>query len=256
MIIDTHTHLDLNKFNKDLDDVIKRAKEKGINKFIIPAIECTKMDKIIELSEKYDEIYFSTGNHPNHLDGFDIKIIEQYVSHKKCVAIGECGLDWYRIPNGANINDIKKKQIELFEQQIELSIKYNKPLILHSRDTDEDMFNTLMKYKDSLVGGVIHCYVGSEKLLELEKYNFYYGIGGVVTYQSAIELRNNLKRIPFHKLLIETDAPFLTPQQKKGQRNESSFTPLILNEISKLLKIDKNVIENKIYKNTERLFNF
>lgn len=256
MIIDTHIHLDLNKFDKDLDETIKRAKDKGVDKFIIPGIESTKMNKIIKIVEKYKDVYFSTGNHPNHLDSFNIKEIEKHISHEKCVAVGECGLDWYRIPNGTNINDIKKQQIEIFEEHIKLSNKYKKPLILHSRDTDEDMFNTLIKYKDELVGGVIHCYIGSLKLLELEKYNFYYGIGGIVTYPSALDLRNNLKRVPFHKLLLETDGPFLTPKQKKGFRNEPSYIPYIVDEMSKLLHIDKNILENKIYKNTERLFKF
>lgn len=256
MIIDTHIHLDLKQFSKDLEFVLKRGKNNNIEKYIIPAIQSNNMDRILELVEKYDKIYFSTGNHPNYLNNFNMKDIEKYILHKKCIAIGECGLDWYRIPHGSNINDIKKRQIKTFEKQIELSIQYKKPLILHSRDTDDDMFNTLMKYKNDLIGGVIHCYVGSEKLLELEKYNFYYGIGGVVTYKSAIDLRKNIKKIPINKILLETDGPFLTPQQKRGERNESSYIHFILNEISSLLNINKNILEKQINENTKTLFTF
>jgi len=256
MIIDTHVHLDTKRFNKDLTEVLKRARNNNIGKFIIPAIDSQNMDKLIKLAENNEDIFFSTGHHPNRLDTFDLKEIEKQVSHKKCVAIGECGLDWFRIPKGASINDIKKAQKEVFEAQIKLSIKYNKPLILHSRDTDEDMFETLMKYKDELVGGVIHCYVGSDKLLELEKYNFYYGIGGVVTYKSAIELRENIKKIPLNKLLIETDAPYLTPEPHRKKRNEPLYTNDILSEMSKILNIDEKELEKTIEENTNRLFKF
>lgn len=254
MIVDTHIHLDLKQFNKDLKDVLNRAREKGVNKFIIPAVQSNKMGKLIHISENNEDVYFASGSHPNYLESFDLKEIEKQISHEKCIAVGECGLDWYRIPKGAKIEDIKRKQIEIFEEQIKLSIKYKKPLILHSRETDEDMVNTLLKYKDELVGGVIHCYVGSEKLLELEKYGFYYGIGGVITYKSATDLRENIKRIPFHKFIIETDGPYLTPVKYRGQRNEPAFTVEVIKEISKILNKPYEVIKNKAYKNTERLF--
>lgn len=257
-IIDTHIHLDLKQYNKNLDEVINRAFEKGIEKMIIPGVKTKDIDKIIHIVDKYENIYFASGNHPNYLDDFDYSLIKEYASHNKCVSIGECGLDWYRIPNGSNINEIQKKQKEIFRKQIELSIELKKPLILHSRETDDDMVNVLMEYGKDLYGGVIHCYIGSEKLLELEKYNFYYGIGGVVTYKNAIELRNNLKKVPFHKFILETDGPYLTPQQVKyeSKNNEPSFIPYIIKEISNLLKIDYNIIVNKAYNNTNRLFKF
>ncbi|MBT5491419.1 TatD family hydrolase [bacterium] len=256
MLIDTHIHFDLKQFNKDLDEVIKNAQDKGVNKFIIPAVQSNKMEKILHICEKYENIYFASGNHPNYPDSFDLNNIEKLISHPKCVAVGECGLDWYRIPKGASIEEVKTRQKDLFKQQIELSIKYKKPLILHSRETDDDMLEILLSYGDKLVGGVIHCYVGSEKLLQLEKYNFYFGIGGIITYKNAIDLRNNLKKIPFHKFIIETDGPYLTPQQAKGKRNEPQYTTYIIKEIAKILNKPYNLIENRAYKNTLKLFNF
>lgn len=254
MIIDTHIHLDLNHFNKDLDLVLKRAKERRVDKFIIPAIESNKMKRILEIVEENENIYFSAGQHPNYLEEFDIEAIEKLIAHPKCVAIGECGLDWYRIPKGANKEEIKEKQIKMFEEQILLSIKYKKPLILHSRDTDEDMINTLMKYKDSLCGGVIHCYVGSNKLLELLKYGFYFGIGGVLTYANAKELKMNLKKIPLNRIVLETDGPFLTPSGANEKRNEPSFIPLIIKSMSNILGKDIKDIEEQTYKNSLKLF--
>lgn len=255
MIVDTHIHLDMKQYNKDLEEVINRAKNNGVNKFIIPAVSSLKIEKIKYICEKYDNVYFASGNHPNYTDSYNKENIEKYINHEKCVAIGECGLDWFRIPEGANIKDVKNKQIELFEEQIKMSIKYKKPLILHSRDTDEDMFNTLIKYKNDLIGGVIHCYVGSDKLLELEKYGFYYGIGGVLTYKSAKELRENVKKIPLNKLLLETDGPYLTPIPHRGKRNEPGYTVHILKELSNILDIEEKELEDICYENTKRLFN-
>jgi len=254
MITDTHVHLDTKRYNKDINQVLERARNKNVQRFIIPAIDSSNMAGILELCENNKDIYFATGHHPNRLDNFNIDTIEKYVSHEKCVAIGECGLDWYRIQKGANIDDVKKAQKEVFELQIKLSIKYKKPLILHSRETDDDMVDTLMKYKDELVGGVVHCYVGSEKLLELIDYNFYFGIGGVVTYKSATELRENVKKIPFSRLLLETDGPYLTPEPHRKKRNEPVYTVEVLNELSNILGIKKETLETVIDENTNRLF--
>ena len=187
-MIDTHIHLDLKIFNKDLGQVIQNAKKAGVNKFIIPAIESNNMNNILEIVKEYKEVYFASGNHPNRMDSFNEFQIEGLLSHEKCVAVGECGLDWFRIPNGANIEEVKSQQKEYFRRQIELSIKYNKPLILHSRDTDDDMYNVLMEFKGKLAGGVIHCYVGSEKLLKLANEGFYFGLGGVLTFKNKRQL--------------------------------------------------------------------
>lgn len=256
-IIDTHIHFDLKQFNQNLNEVIERARKSGINKFIIPAVQADKMEKIIHLVESNEDIYFAAGNHPNYLDSFDINNIKKYAIHEKCVAIGECGLDWYRIPNVSNINEVKKKQIDIFKQQIELSIELKKPLILHSRETDDDMMETLLQYKGKLSGGVVHCYVGSEKLLKLLEEGFYFGIGGVLTYKTATDLRKNVKKIPLNRIVLETDGPYLTPFQMKNRSkfNEPSFIPFIIKELNELLKVNEEQIANFCYHNSLSLFN-
>lgn len=254
MITDTHCHLDVKPLYGDINDILKTARDKGVQRFIIPAIESDNMDRIISLVEQNNDIFFSTGNHPNRLKNYDLKLVEKYVAHPKCVAIGECGLDWYRIPKGSNLEDEKRKQIKIFSEQIELSIKYKKPLILHSRETDEDMVSVLSSYEKDLIGGVIHCYVGSDKLLELEKYNFYFGIGGVVTYKTATDLVRNLKNIPLDKILIETDAPYLTPEPYRGKTNKPEYTREVLNKIASIKEIGIAELELVITENTDRLF--
>lgn len=250
MLIDTHIHLDLKNFEKDLDLVIKNAIDNNVSKFIIPAIESNKMSKIIEIVDNFENIYFAAGNHPNRLDSFDIELIKKYAKHEKCVAIGECGLDWYRIPNGSNIEDIKNKQKEIFRKQIELSIEVNKPLILHSRDTDDDMIETLKPYFGK-VRGVVHCFVGSKKLLELTNHGFYLGIGGVSTYKNN-EIINVLMDIPLDKIVLETDGPYLTPIPFRGKRNEPKYIKNIFNNLEELIN-NKN-LEKIIFQNTEELF--
>ncbi len=254
MIIDTHVHLDTSKFNKDVNEVIQRARDKGVTRFIIPAIESNKMKGIISLVEEHKDVFFSVGNHPNRPDSFNMRDIEKYISHEKCVAVGECGLDYYRIKKDNNFSKNVDFQKKIFDEQLQLAVEHKKPIILHSRETDDDMVEAINKYGNQLVGGVVHCYVGSTKLLELEKFNFYYGIGGVITYKKATELRNNVKKVPFHKLLIETDAPYLTPEPRRRERNEPSLTPLIVKELSKILQMNKDLVEKRCYKNTLKLF--
>lgn len=248
-MIDTHAHLDLMNYK-----AIENAKKNGIEKMIIPAIT-NEMEKIIKIVNSSENIFFSVGTHPNHMEKFNLESLKKYINHKKCIAIGECGLDWYRIPKEAKLEEVKEKQRKVFQAQIELSIEAKKPLIIHSRETDDDMLEILLKYKENLIGGVIHCYVGSEKLLELEKYNFYYGIGGVLTYQTALELRENVKKIPLNKLLLETDSPFLTPRQERGKKNEPSFMIHVLNELSEMLNINKDELKIILRENTYKLFN-
>lgn len=254
MITDTHCHLDVKPLFSNVEKILNEAREKGVKRFIIPAIEADNMKNIISLVEKHSDVFFSTGNHPNRLDHFNIKEIEKYISHEKCVAVGECGLDWYRLPKDANFEKGKQKQFDTFRQQIELSIKYKKPLILHSRDTDEDMVSVLEEYGSSLIGGVVHCYVGSNRLLDLLKYNFYFGIGGVVTYKSAVDLQKNIKRIPLDKIVIETDAPYLTPEPFRKETNKPVYTREVLSKIAELRGANLNYLEAKIEENTNKLF--
>lgn len=252
MFIDTHTHLDLKQLNSRLHDIVKDANENNVKKFIIPGIESTKLKKISQISSIYKDIYFAAGNHPNRLDSFDINQIRQYSHYEKCVAIGECGLDWFRIPKNSDLNEIKNKQIDIFKQQIEISKTTKKPLILHSRDTDQEMFDTLKPYFGK-VKGVIHCYVGSELLLELTKQGFYVGIGGIITYPNNNILKI-LKKIPIEKILLETDSPYLTPKPFQNKLNEPKYIKNIFNFLAEELNFNKNDLESIIEYNTKSLF--
>lgn len=186
---------------------------------------------------------------------YDENIMEKYVNHPKCIAIGECGLDYYRLPEDeeeklANI----KKQKEIFISQIEFAKKYKKPLIIHIREASNDSRQILIDYNAKEVGGVLHCFNASEHLLPLAEHNFYFGIGGVLTFKNAKKLVEILPKIPKDKLLIETDAPYLTPHPHRGERNEPYYTIFVSSKMSELLNISDMEVQNLTTKNAKKLF--
>jgi len=213
------------------------------------------LPRALELAQKYDEIYFAVGVHPYDIDGFDFQIMEKYVTHPKCIAIGECGLDYYRLPSNEDekLQNIKKQK-EIFIAQINFAIKYNKPLIIHIREATNDARQILIDNEANKVGGVLHCYNASEHLLMLASHNFYFGIGGVLTFKNAKKLVEILPRIPQNKLLIETDAPYLTPHPYRGLINEPYYTIFVADKMAELLSLSKEAIEELTTKNAKKLF--
>jgi len=254
MIIDSHCHLDDERYNDDIDEVIKRAKEQGVERFIIPGADPATLERAVELSNKYKEIYFAVGVHPYDAENYDRNYLETYVSHPKCVAIGECGLDYYRLPETKEeILAEKKMQKEVFIDQIEWAKKLKLPLIVHIRESSADCLELLEQHAGS-EGGVLHCYNADESLLKLSSKNFYYGIGGVLTFKNAKKLINVYSKIPHDKLIIETDAPYLTPHPFRGKRNEPSYTTHVASKMSELSEMEQETIELLTTTNAKRLF--
>ncbi|MDN5049063.1 TatD family hydrolase [Aliarcobacter butzleri] len=255
MIIDTHCHLDNKQYGEDIHGIILNAINHGVKGFLIPGADFNDLPKAVELAEKYNEVYFAVGIHPYDIDMYDENIMEKYVNHPKCIAIGECGLDYYRLPEDeeeklANI----KKQKEVFISQIEFAKKYKKPLIIHIREASNDSRQILVDYNAKEVGGVLHCFNASEHLLPLAEHNFYFGIGGVLTFKNAKKLVEILPKIPKDKLLIETDAPYLTPHPHRGERNEPYYTIFVSSKMSELLNISDMEIQNLTTNNAKKLF--
>lgn len=254
-IIDTHSHLDHEMFYEDLDDVIQNAKAQGIEKVLIPGADLTDLPRAVELCEKYDNLYFAVGVHPYDIDNFQIELFEKYVSHPKCLAVGECGLDYFRLPDNEFEKELNiKKQKEVFITQIEFAKKVQKPLIIHIRDASNDSKQILMDYGAREVGGVLHCFNADEQLLVLANHNFYFGIGGVLTFKNARKLVNVLPKIPKEKLVVETDAPYLTPHPNRGKRNEPKYTSLVVQRIAELLEMNYDEVCNLTTNNAKELF--
>jgi TatD DNase family protein len=261
-IIDTHTHLDNQKFLNDADEVIKRAIEGGVKRFIIPGADPIELNRALELSQKYDEVYFAVGIHPYSVDddGVEIDTLEEtifdkYASDPKCIAIGECGLDYFRLPKD---EEEKAKNIarqkEIFIAHIKYAQKVNLPLIVHIRDASDDSKKILIDYEAKKTGGVLHCFNADEQLLSLADDGFYFGIGGVLTFKNAKKLINVLPKIPKDRLLIETDAPYLTPMPFRGERNEPLYTKYVASKMAEILSIGEKEIINITTSNAYKLF--
>lgn len=256
MIIDTHCHLDDERYNDDIEEVLANAQSKGVEKFIIPGADPETLERAVTLAEKYSSIYFSVGVHPYDAKNYQRDFLEKFVNHPKCVAIGECGLDYFRLPEtDEEINEEKALQKEVFVDQILWAKSLGKPLIVHVRDASADALALLEEYAGE-VGGVLHCYNADESLLKLAKRNFYYGIGGVLTFKNARKLINVYGKIPQDKLLIETDAPYLTPHPHRGERNEPAYTSLVAEKMADLSEISTVEIEKISTQNAQRLFRF
>jgi len=254
MIIDTHCHLDDARYNDDIEEVLARAKSQGVERFIIPAADPTTLERACALAEGHEEIFFAVGVHPYDAKNYDRDFLAPFIEHKKCVAIGECGLDYYRLPESDEaIKAEKQLQAEVFVDQILWAKERDLPLIVHIREASEDALRLLEEHAGRR-GGVLHCYNAHEALLRLSDQNFYYGIGGVLTFKNAKKLINVYPKIPQSRLLIETDAPYLTPHPHRGERNEPSYTRLILSKMAELSGVEEAQLEAVVEKNSLNLF--
>ena len=255
MIIDTHIHLDDTRYKEDLEEVIARAKEGGVERFIIPGADPETLQRAIDIAESHNDVYFAVGVHPYDLEKFDEALFHKHLTHPKCVAVGECGLDYFRLEGTPEEKQaVKEAQKRVFKAQIELAKEYKKPLIVHIRDASLDAKTMLLENDACEVGGVLHCFNADEQLLALAECGFYFGIGGVLTFKNARKLVQVLPKIPLERMIIETDGPYLTPEPYRGKRNEPLYTTFVADKISQLLDIPRHDIEEITTRNAKKLF--
>ncbi|MBI3379500.1 TatD family hydrolase [Candidatus Gottesmanbacteria bacterium] len=232
MFIDTHAHLNFKAFNKNLEEVIDRAKKAGIDKIIIPGAKIGSSRKAVEISQKYDDCFAAIGIHPHHVDEFidlgESNIEEElnlFIKNKKTVAIGEIGLDYHVYKDYSPVSrENKKHQKELLILQIEIATEFNLPIIFHCRDAHDDQLELIQSYiqtGEKNIKAVFHCFGGEKKHLEkVLNLGFYVGFDGNVTYPENKNLHDLVKYTPIDRLLLETDSPFLTPLPLRGKLNE------------------------------------
>ncbi len=254
MIVDTHIHLDDPRYSDDLEEVLKRSKEAGVNRWIIPGADPKTLPRAVELAQEYEDIFFAVGVHPYDAKNYNRAILEEYITHPKCVGVGECGLDYFRLPKDPDeIKAEKELQKEIFIDQINLAKRYSKPLIVHIREASRDSQAILEEYAGE-EGGVLHCFNADQQLLKLANRGFYYGIGGVLTFKNARKLVEVYPKIPKERLLIETDGPYLTPHPHRGERNEPRYCKLIAQKMAELSSISYNELTSICRENTQKLF--
>lgn len=250
-IIDSHSHIDDEKFDLDRDTVISLFEEEKIDFIVDPASDVKSSEKIVEIVKKYDRVYGAVGIHPHEVLDITDKDLEKIYNlsfSKKIVAIGEIGLDYYYD------NSPREKQKEIFRKQLEIAALRNLPVIIHTREAMGDTFDILNEFKGK-VKGVMHCYTGSlEMAKRFMNLGFYISISGVVTFKNAVNVREMAKEIPLDNLLIETDSPYLTPEPNRGKRNESKFVWLVAKKLSELKNIEINNLIYNTNSNARNLF--
>jgi len=248
MFIDTHSHL-FNNYYDNIEEVIENAKNNNIERIIINGCDMKSNKEVLSLIEKYDILYGTLGFHPTELEDYreeDLCWLEKNLTNEKIVAIGEIGLDYHYD------NTYKELQQDVFKKQILLAKKYNLPIVVHSRDAIYDTYNIL---KDADVKGEIHCFSSSlEMAREFIKLGYYLGVGGVVTFKNARNIVEIVKNINLEHILLETDAPYLTPEPYRKYKNESKYIPVIAGVISQVKNIEIKQIAEVTTSNAYHLF--
>lgn len=251
MLIDTHTHIDLDNFKERFEEVIKNANEFGVKKVVIPGVEPKGFARILELCEKYENVYGAVGVHPEDVNSFDINaenLIKEYLKNPKIIAVGEIGLDYYWDKSQIEL------QKEIFEKQINIAKEFNKPILVHDRDAHQDTFEILKKTKASDVGVVMHCFSGSpEFAMECVREGFYIALGGVVTFKNAKKAKEVAQVVPLDRLLLETDAPYMAPVPFRGKENEPAYVKFVAEEIANLRGISFEEVANATTANAKKL---
>jgi len=240
-------------YANDIEEVLDRALRGGISHIIAVGIDMPSSIKALELAERYDFIYSTVGFHPHNADDVDISNIDDLISlasgSKKVVAWGEIGLDFYR--NYARV----QSQIEIFELQMDKALELDLPVIIHDREAHDDVLRIVRKRKDMEQKGVIHCFSGDYDLaMAFIDLGFYISIPGTVTYKNAVKTQDVAARMPIERMLIETDAPFLSPIPERGKRNEPLFVRHTAQKIAQLRNMDFEELALQTSLNAKRLF--
>ena len=247
--IDTHSHVDFEEIQADFDAVLKKCKEAGVEKVIIPGVTQEDTPRVIELAEKYDNLYAMVGIHPSEAQKWNdtsYDYFKELSKHPKVVGIGEIGLDYYWDRSFVDV------QIDVLRKQIELAKEVKKPICIHDRDAHADTFRVLKEMNAKEVGVVLHCFSGSvEFMRECIKEGFYIALGGVVTFKNAVKPQEVAKEVPLERLFLETDAPYLTPTPHRGETNFPYYIPLIAEHIAKLRGISVDEVSEITTKNAE-----
>jgi len=251
-MIDSHCHLDHDPLFSNIDEVISRSKKVGIKKLLTISTNLVSYENILKIIKIDPIIFGSIGIHPHEVKDYKIDsnyIISEFTNNDKIIGIGETGLDYYYK------NSAKNEQIQSFKTHIESSIKCNCPLIVHSRDAEDDTFDILKDYRSEKIKILMHCFTGSKKFADkLIDLNSYFSASGIITFKNSRELQETFKNIPNERLLIETDSPFLAPEPMRGKKNEPSFIQYTLEDLAKLKKLETNEMEHLTTNNFNSLF--
>lgn len=249
MIIDTHAHLNMEDYDHDLDHVLSRALKNDVTKILVIGMDDASNQKAIQLAEEHEMLYATVGIHPGYVDSDqDTDRLRSYINHPKVIAIGECGLDFYWR------EDNKELQFKIYEEQIKLAIEFQKPLVIHTRNSFKEAYEKLIPYQGQ-VQGVFHCFSSdledAKKAIDL---GFMIGIDGPITFKKNDVLKEIIEHIDLKHLLVETDSPYMTPAPHRGKRNEPGYTRFVVEKIAEIKKMDVHEVADITKQNAYKLF--
>lgn len=256
--IDTHIHLDGEEFAPDIDQVVERARDAGVQKMFLPAIDVKSCHTVLTTCRRYPDIcYPMLGLHPEEVRADWRNSLEQIKEimlssplPSEVIAIGEVGLDYYWS------REFEKEQLEAFEEQVRWSVETRLPLMIHCRKAQNELVAILRRYKDDLPGGVFHCFTGNDiearQLLEFP--NFVLGIGGVLTFKKSHLPEVLPANVPLNRIVLETDAPYMAPVPMRGQRNESAFITYVIEKLAESYGVGTEVVCEQTNENVSRIF--
>ncbi len=252
ILIDTHCHLYSKEFAADIDEVIERAEMEGVRQFYLPAIDSSATEAMLNLEARFPgKCIAMMGLHPCYIkENYkeELQLVEEWLDKRKFAAIGEIGLDYYWDKTHV------KEQEAAFRLQIEWALQYNLPIVIHTRNAMQETIDIVKEYVSRGLKGIFHCFGGSmESANEIIKAGFYLGIGGVVTYQKA-GLAEVLQDIELEYLVLETDAPYLTPIPFRGKRNESSYLKYVVEKIAEAKNVTIEEVAAATTANAQKIF--
>lgn len=252
MLFDTHTHINVEQFDNDVTEVMSRAREAGVIRMSVVGFDYPTIKRAIELADSFDEVYPTIGWHPTeagkYTDEVEAFLLSQ-LQQDKIIAVGETGLDYHWM------TDPKPVQFDAFRRQIRVANSVNKPLTIHNRDATEDVYKIMTEEGLPTAGGIMHSFgvdtYWMKKFLDL---GFHISLSGVVTFKNAPEVKSIAKEVPLDRLLIETDAPYLSPEPNRGKRNEPAYVKYVAEEIARLKDLPVEEIARVTTQNANRLF--
>ena len=252
-LIDTHTHLYLEQFDADRDIVVQRALDQGVDKMLLPNIDKDSIDVLWELCNKYPENFYPmAGLHPTSVKEDyqeQLQIVEDELAKRKYIAVGEIGIDLYWDKT------FQKEQKEALLFQFDLAIKYKLPVVIHSRDSFDEIMQVIEEFNNPELRGIFHCFTGTEsEANKIIDKGFLLGLGGVLTFKNS-KLREEIKNIPLKKIVLETDAPYLTPAPYRGKRNESAYVYYVAKTLAEVHNMKMHEIAEITTANAQNLFN-
>lgn len=249
-MIDTHCHITRNDYD-DIPFLIDKIKSSGVSKIIVNGTDMQSNLEVLELVKKYDIVYGALGFHPTELNNFNydnLDWLEEHIDDEKIVALGEIGLDYHYD------NTNKELELDVFKKQLDIAKRHSKPVIVHSRDAIGDTYDMLSKYN---LKGSIHCFSGSlEMACKFIKLGYLIGVGGVLTYKNAKNIKNVIENVDLEYILLETDSPYMTPEPFRKYKNDSSYIPVIADKVAEIKSISVEEVEKTTNDNADRLFDF